>query len=91
MTPVGQIYMEKLQGEFRVDLLYPDEYNDFIAEIYYKDRFLCLISQENGFEDLEMECFSTDVKFRLSEFEVAILYAKQRLFDLRKEGSSNIN
>ena len=80
--------MTNLRTGFRIDLLYPDEYKDFIAEIYYDDKFLCLISQENGVENREME-FDSDmgqikVKFALSDFQDAIKYAIRRLNDLRK-------
>lgn len=32
---------------FRVDILFPDEYEDFISEIYYCEIFVRLISQNN--------------------------------------------
>ena len=77
-----------LGSGFHVDLIFPDEYTDFIAEIYHKDRLVFVISQESGFENAEVE-FSTDVrgspeKMSLSGLEAAIAYSKKRLFELGK-------
>lgn len=74
---------------FRVDLLFPDEYSDFIAEIYFKDRLVLVISQERDPSELEIE-FGDDVRgfpgrVPLTGLEDAIDYAKRRLFELRKE------
>ncbi|HEX8279706.1 MAG TPA: hypothetical protein VF540_13470 [Segetibacter sp.] len=80
--------MVELDENWRVVLLFPDEFNDFIAEIYYQDVFLCMISQESGYDQLDIEIASKpngeDWNFKLSDFEKAVERAKQRLWDLRK-------
>ncbi|HBR58850.1 MAG TPA: hypothetical protein DEA22_15485 [Blastocatellia bacterium] len=80
--------MGKLATGFNVDILYPDEYNDFIAEIYFEGNFICIISQEHGSQDLDIEfnIYSVEKKLRvsLSHFRGAIDYAVERLYDLRK-------
>lgn len=78
---------ERFPG-FQVDILYPDEYVDFIAEIYFKERLVCIITQENGPDALEVE-FDSDVRgfperMSLGGFEEAIRHAKRRLNELRK-------
>jgi hypothetical protein len=64
------------------------DYEDLIAEISYKGEFLCLISQEQGFETLDLEIHprknGEPWRFKLDEFEDAIARTRQRLFELRK-------
>jgi hypothetical protein len=79
---------DEMDPDFHIDLLFPDEYSDFIAETYYKDRLVFVISQEKGPDNLELE-FGSDVrgfpeKMSLRGLEIAINNAKQRLNDLRK-------
>lgn len=80
--------MNDLGKDFRVDILFPDEFQDMIAEIYFQDKFLGLVSQEEGFNsiDIEIICNSKNEnwKFKLADFEIAIAYAKKRLWELRK-------
>jgi hypothetical protein len=74
--------------DFRIDVLFPDEYQDFIAEIYFRQTFICLISQEHGFDNLEIEFNKYPVQetviMPLDDFRRAMDHAIQRLFDLRK-------
>ena len=77
----------ELPKDFRVDLLFPDEYSDFIAEVYYKDTFLLVISQEKGPDNPDIEFYlnpKSPVNISLNEFESALNYAKRRLFELRE-------
>ena len=80
--------MVELSDGFHVDLLFPEEYSDFIAQVYNKDRLVCVISQENGLEEAEVE-FAEDVrgfpeKTSLAALEAAIAHARSRLFELRR-------
>lgn len=80
--------MDELNKDFRVDILFPDEFQDMIAEIYFQGEFMCLLSQDEGFDsiDIEIVCNSKNKKwtFKLADFEGAISYAKKRLWELRK-------
>lgn len=80
--------MSELNKAFRVDILFPDKFQDMIAEIYYQNEFICLVSQEKGFNFLDIEIVrnskDTHWKFNLADFETAIEYAKRRLWELRK-------
>lgn len=74
---------------FQVDIGFPDEFSDFIAEIGYEGTFICLISQERGpdkpditFNDPSMNI--KEVKFGLHEFQETVTYALRRLYELRK-------
>lgn len=65
------------------------EYEDLCAEIYFQDEFFAIISQENGFDNLEIEihppaCSKTYWTFRYSDFEVVLRQAKDTLWKMRK-------
>ena len=68
---------------FTVDLLFPDEYSDFIAELYFREDFLGVIDQEKGFDNLEIEFdpVIADMKFPLDGLSEAIEHAKRRLWE----------
>jgi hypothetical protein len=75
---------------FQVDIGFPDEFSDFIAEIVYEGTFICLISQERGpdspeimFNDPSMNAKA--VKFGLRDFQRTLAYALRRLYELRKQ------
>jgi hypothetical protein len=84
--------MTQISIGFRVDILYPDEYEDFIAEIYFEDNYICTISQDKGFEDLQMEFFNypntKKLSVPLTGFSAAIDYAVIRLRDLQERRSN---
>ncbi|MGQ0541624.1 MAG: hypothetical protein ACT4O9_07225 [Blastocatellia bacterium] len=80
--------MKELAPGFHVDLLFPDDNSDFIAEVYYKVRLVFVISQENGLNDAEVD-FDEDIRgfpasMSLSGLLGAVEYARLRLSDLRK-------
>ena len=64
------------------------DYEDLIADIGCDDQLVALLTQEGGFENMEIkiyppkegECWS----FRLDEFEEIIHKARKRLWELRK-------
>ena len=82
--------MGELAPGFRVDLLFPDKYSNFIAKIYFRDRLLLIVSQDKGLDNAEVE-FDRNVRgfperMSLSELEEAINYARGRLHELRADG-----
>lgn len=80
--------MGEINRDFRVDILFPNEFQDMIAEIYFRNEFLCLISQDEGYDSIDVEIVNkskdANWKFKLADFEEAIVYAKKRLWELRK-------
>jgi hypothetical protein len=60
------------------------DYEDLIAEIYCKGEFLCLMSQEEGFETLDIAIHprknAEPWRFKLSEFEDAICQGATKAF-----------
>ena len=75
-------------SNFRVDILGDLEYEDLVADIYFNDEPVAMLSQEKGFDNLEIEiypCKSRDKwQFKYSEFEKVLQSAKQGLWELRK-------
>lgn len=75
---------------FKVELVtYIDEYEDMVAEIYYNDKFLVLLNQDNGIDDINLEFNLSDIGSRklqvnLKYFEEAVDFAKKRLWELRR-------
>ena len=64
------------------------EFEDLTAEIYYKEEFIALISQDGGFESLKVHIYKSPQgefwDLDLNSFTEAIAFAKQRLWELRK-------
>lgn len=73
---------------FRVDIVGDLDMEDLSADIYFNGRFVAMLSQERGFENLEIELHPPkDTKFwvfNFAEFDEALQYAKNRLWELRK-------
>lgn len=76
---------------FDIDIMFPDEYSDFIAEITYKKHYICTIVQERGPGQFDISFGPIPdplrLTFKLSEFQEVLEYAKKRLHDLRKADS----
>ncbi len=74
-------------GELQTDILWPDEYTDFVAEITFRNTFVCRISQETGKDSMQIELMNNPVspkwEFDLRDFENSIGYAMRRLVELR--------
>jgi len=64
------------------------EYNELCAEIYFDDQFVGILTQEHGFENLEIEIRPSQNKkfwvFAFSEFEAVLKSAKEALWKMRK-------
>ena len=77
-----------INSKFRVDIVGDIEFKDLVADIYYEDRCLAMLSQEHGFDELEIEIYppqdNKKWNFNYYEFEKVLNYAKQRLWELRK-------
>lgn len=64
------------------------DYEDLIADIYFEDQILAVLTQEEGFRNLRIIIYPPKNKefwdFRLDEFETVIHNVKERLWQLRK-------
>lgn len=74
--------------DFEVNIGSDEDYEDLIAEVLYQGEFVCLISQETGFDDLNIEIHpradGQPWEFKLSDFEAAVAQAVKRLRELRR-------
>ena len=77
-----------INKEFRTDIVGDLDYEDLIADIYFNDQILAVLSQEEGFQNLRIRICPPKNKefwdFRFDEFVNVINHAKKRLWDLRK-------
>ena len=77
-----------MSQHFDIRVASDPEYEDLIAEIYTGDEFVLVISQEAGYDSLDIEIHprvaGSPWKFKLTEIEAAIAAAKNRLWELRK-------
>jgi hypothetical protein len=76
-----------INKKFRIDIVGALDYEDFIADIYYEDRPLAILTQEEGFVNMRISILppkgAEHWDFRFDEFEAAINHAKKRLWELR--------
>jgi hypothetical protein len=75
-------------ANFRISVGDDSEHEDLNAEIYFKEEYLALVSQEDGFQKSVIQIQSRPNGeawlFPLFDFMEAIEIAKQRLWDLRR-------
>ncbi len=76
-----------IMKKFRIDIFGDLEYNDLIADIYYEDRILAVLTQEEGFDKLRILIYPSKNTehwdFNFNEFDAVINQAKKRLWELR--------
>ena len=77
-----------MNSDFEIDVGSDPNYEDLVADISYKGTFLALLSQEEGFESLDVEIHTREDgrpwRFKLMQLEEAIAKAKQKLWELRR-------
>ena len=74
-------------NDFEINLMFPDEYQDFVAEIIYKSEWVCTVTQELGPLDFSIELGNCSKPFPLDGFTQSLEHAQQRLRDLSKKVS----
>jgi hypothetical protein len=77
-----------MSEDFELTLCDDPDYGDLIAEIYFNGEFVGIVSQESGYESLDLSVHprknGEPWQFKLKEFEAAIQKARTRLWELRK-------
>ena len=65
------------------------EHKDFFADINYQGKYFLTITQEEGFENLEIEIYNSrdgdHMALELGGLLEAVEYCKKRLWELRKD------
>ncbi|MCI5141507.1 MAG: hypothetical protein D3909_07235 [Candidatus Electrothrix sp. ATG1] len=78
----------KKYKDFRVSVGDDPDHEDLTAEIYFRDYFVAMLTQEQGFDKLQIEIFQNPNgdawTFLLEDFLKIIELSKQRLWNLRK-------
>lgn len=73
---------------FRVVVSSDPDYEDLVGEVYYHDVIVCLLTQEDGFNMMQLELFTPTTGdkwiFNMNEFEDALKAVKARLWELRR-------
>lgn len=79
--------MTSIPEEFRVIVSSDQDYEQLIAEIYFGDRFVGIVSQEKGLEELALEIRGSDFdpkrNLPLRPFLKALERAMERLQELK--------
>lgn len=77
-----------MNSKFKVIISSDDNYNDLCSEIYFEDQFVAILSQEHGFENLQIEIHPPENSkfwcFKYSDFESTLKSAKEALWNMRK-------
>lgn len=75
-------------SRFRISVGDDDDHEDLTAEIYFDEKYLALVSQENGLEMVQVELQrcpdSAAWIFSLDSFLEVLEKAKHRLWELRR-------
>lgn len=73
--------------KFRIIIVGDLDYNDLVADIYFEDYLVAMLTQEEGFENLKILIYppknAEAWDFRFDELQEAMMHAKNRLWDLR--------
>ena len=77
-----------MTSKFKIIMSSDGEYIELCAEIFFDDQFVGILTQEQGFENLEIEIHPSqnkkNWKFKFSEFEAVLKSAKDSLLEMRK-------
>lgn len=78
-----------MTDDFKIIISSDHQYDQLCAEIFYKDSFIAILTQENGFKDLKLEIEVRDKKEPLVlpcvQFEQIIRDARELLNDMNKQ------
>ena len=77
-----------MSERFTMDFGEDSRYEDFTGEIKYDGEFCILVTQDEGFESLDVEIYPREDgqpwRFKMKELEWALNRARQRLWELRR-------
>ncbi len=63
-------------------------YEDLVGDLYFDDQIVCVLTQEQGFEAMQIEVHPRPTggswSFPLADFEGALEALKRRMFELRR-------
>lgn len=78
-----------MNPSFRIVVASDPDHEELVGELYFDDEIVCILTQEQGLEAMELELFPRrDAKpwaLRLLDFEEGLAALKRRMFELRRE------
>lgn len=84
-----------MHPDFRVSVGDDQEHEDLTAEIYFRDEFVAMISQEQGLDRADLCLYARNSgepwSFKLKEFINILNEASERLWELRRVSNSQLN
>ena len=77
-----------MNSRFRITVGSEPEYEDLVGDLYFDDHIVCVLTQEEGFQAMQMKLFGQADggawSFRLADFEEALAVLKERMWELRR-------
>ena len=77
-----------MTSKFNIIISSDIDYNDLCAEIFFENQFVAILTQEEGFDNLEIQIHSPIKEkywsFKFAEFEKALNSAKEILKEMQK-------
>jgi len=77
-----------MNTRFRITVGSLPDYEDLVGDIYFDDRIVCVLTQEGGFEAMQIELHGPPEggtwTFAFADFEAALAALKQRMWELRR-------
>ncbi len=78
-----------MNPRFRITVGSDPDHEDLVGDLYFDDQIVCVMTQEEGFDEMQIEIFSPKDggtwKFALTDFEKAVAALKGRLWELRRK------
>jgi hypothetical protein len=82
-----------MNARFRITVGSEPNYDDLVGNIYFDDCIVCIVTQEEGFDLMEVELFAppegSTWRFGLKDFEEALAALKNRMWELRRVDSGD--
>jgi hypothetical protein len=77
-----------MNPRFRITIVSERDYDDLVGDIYFDDCIVCVVTQEGGLDDAQVEFFSPPGggtwRFALRDFEEALAAVKKRMWELSR-------
>lgn len=80
-----------MNPRFRITVGSEPDYEDLVGDVYFDDNIVCILTQEGGFEALQIEVLPPPGggawRFALGDLEEALETLKKRMWELRRSDS----
>jgi hypothetical protein len=80
-----------MNPRFRFTVGSEPECEDLVGDLYFDDQILCVLTQEQGFDAMQIEVHAPPAggawSFALADFQAALEALKRRMFELRRTDS----